>query len=163
MNRTELVSGLASVSDSPVRARRFMQTRGQYRGCRRFMRRECVMGRTEALEKSKSAEKFVIEMPTHKHGPVMAIGGAEDRTDDGEILGRFVDIAGGARARILVIPTASENPTEAGQGYIDAFGKHGVKHVDIVEIEERAAANDPSLCEQLKSASGVFITGGDQS
>jgi len=120
------------------------------------------MGRTKAPEKSKSVEKLVIDVPTHKHGPVMAIGGAEDRTSDGEILGRFVKIAGGGRARVLVIPTASEDPAETGKTYIDVFGDHGVKHVDVVDIEDRVAANDRSLCERLQSASGVFITGGDQ-
>src|SRR3954454_13136661 len=124
MNRTELASGLASVPDSPVRTRRFMQTRGQYRGCRRFMRRECVMGRTKAPEKSKSVEKLVIDVPTHKHGPVMAIGGAEDRTSDGEILGRFVEIAGGDQAHTLNIPTASEDPAKAGKTSTDVFVKY---------------------------------------
>jgi len=116
----------------------------------------------QAPEKSKSIEKLVIEAPTHKHGPVMAIGGAEDRTSDGEILGRFVEIAGGDQAHILIIPTASEDPAKAGKTYIDVFGKHGVKQVDVLDIDDRVTANDPSLCERLEKASGVFITGGDQ-
>jgi hypothetical protein len=58
-------------------------------------------------------------------GPVMPIGGAEDKGEGGEILERFVALAGGKRARIAIIPTASEEATEAGERYIGVFRELG--------------------------------------
>ena len=51
-------------------------------------------------------------------GPVMAIGGAEDKFRDRVILSRFVELAGGPHARIVVVPTASsiESAGEAAKG-----------------------------------------------
>jgi len=40
-------------------------------------------------------------------GPVMVIGGAEDKLGERVILSRFVQLAGGDQARIAVISTAS--------------------------------------------------------
>jgi cyanophycinase len=56
-------------------------------------------------------------------GPVMVIGGAEDKVRDKTILARFAQLAGGADAKIVVISTASS----------------------------------------LAEATGVFLTGGNQS
>jgi cyanophycinase len=97
-------------------------------------------------------------------GAVLPIGGAEDKDGDGDeaVLMRFFDLAGGKRARIAVIPTASEEPEESGQRYVEVFGKMGAKAVDVLRIETREDANaDPAL-EVLRGASGIFITGGDQ-
>jgi cyanophycinase len=98
-------------------------------------------------------------------GPVMPIGGAEEkngRKDDDAILSRFVDLAGGKRARIAVIPTASEEPEAAGQRYVEVFGKLGAKAVDVLEVNERPEANEDPALELLSQATGIFITGGDQ-
>jgi cyanophycinase len=40
-------------------------------------------------------------------GPVMMIGGAEDRFRDRVILSTFADLAGGADGHVIVISTAS--------------------------------------------------------
>ena len=40
-------------------------------------------------------------------GPIMLIGGAEDKLRGRQILKRFVRLAGGAEARVAVIATAS--------------------------------------------------------
>lgn len=44
--------------------------------------------------------------PRIERGPVVIIGGAEDREGGAEILREFVRLAGGARARIGVIAAA---------------------------------------------------------
>jgi cyanophycinase len=43
-----------------------------------------------------------------ERGSVVIIGGAEDRAGGAEILREFVRLAGGARANISIIATASE-------------------------------------------------------
>ena len=50
-------------------------------------------------------------------GPLMVIGGAEDKTGPRQILGRFAKLAGGADARIAVIATASS----LGEEIIEAY------------------------------------------
>jgi cyanophycinase len=97
-------------------------------------------------------------------GPVMPIGGAEDKDGDGDevILARFVDLAGGKRARIAVVPTASEEPDEAAQRYVQLFGSLGAKAVDVLEVRHRSEANADPAVDALNGASGIFITGGDQ-
>ncbi len=97
-------------------------------------------------------------------GPVMPIGGAEDKDGDGgeAVLQRFVDLAGGKRARIAVIPTASEEPELMGQQYVEVFGRLGAKATDVLEIRERSDANANPALELLGGASGIFITGGAQ-
>ncbi len=119
---------------------------------------------------SKSDESSAISAPVAsapvrrvRQGPVMPIGGAEDKDGNNEtILSRFVDIAGGKKARIVVVPTASEEPEEMGQRYIEVFGKLGASSVEVVDIKKRPDANSQGTLELLGSASGLFITGGSQ-
>jgi len=95
-------------------------------------------------------------------GPLMAIGGAEETEPGGEILERFVALAGGDDARILVIPTASEDPKQSGEGYIDLFYEIGAGEADWLRVEERGQATEVDTLKQVSNATGVFITGGDQ-
>jgi cyanophycinase len=94
----------------------------------------------------------------------MPIGGAEDHglnNGDGILL-RFLKIAGGKRARIVVIPTASEDPEETGDGYVKLFQEIGASEAVALQIQDRADANAGPALEQLERATGVYITGGDQ-
>ncbi len=95
-------------------------------------------------------------------GPVVPIGGAEDKDGGREILERFVALAGGKRARIAIVPTASEDPEEMGQRYVAVFRELGAKAADWVRIGERSDANAEPALHLLGEATGIFITGGDQ-
>lgn len=99
---------------------------------------------------------------TPTQGPLVVIGGAEDRTGQCSILKEFVRLAGGAKAHLLVMTVASQQPTEVGEIYTQAFKRLGVKRVQTVDIEHHEQANDPELGEQVAGATGVFFTGGDQ-
>ena len=92
----------------------------------------------------------------------MPIGGAEETEPGGEILERFVDLAGGKRARIAIIPTASDDPQRSGDGYAELFREMGARDADWVRVEERPDANAQETLQILGQASGIFITGGDQ-
>jgi cyanophycinase len=94
-------------------------------------------------------------------GAVMPIGGAEERSQHGAILKSFVDLCGREDARIVVLPSASEDPT-AGNDYVDIFHRLGVRTVDNVRIDSREAANAGQSLSMLQQATGVFISGGDQ-
>ena len=95
-------------------------------------------------------------------GPVMPIGGAEETEPGGEILERFVDLAGGKSARIVIIPTASDDPQRSGEGYAELFRELGAKKADWLRVEQRSDANTDEALSLLKEATGIFITGGDQ-
>jgi cyanophycinase len=92
----------------------------------------------------------------------MAIGGAEDKTKQRLILDEFVRLAGGASARILVVPVASRTPVQTAGRYVDAFGALGAEEVDVLGVTTRTEANDPGVLAALEEATGVFFTGGDQ-
>ena len=106
-------------------------------------------------------------------GKLIAIGGAEDKGngtdrngDSGNfvekgILRRVVDEMGGPSIRIALITTASSIPVEVAENYQDAFGKLGVKELDILDIRERADVT-PEMASRLEAANGVMISGGNQ-
>jgi len=98
-------------------------------------------------------------------GPVMPIGGGEDKGGKGDkdVLQRFVDLAGGKKARIVVVPAASEIPDEVGQEYVQVFGELGAKSVEVLDIRQRPDANSDAAVQLLQGATGIFITGGAQS
>jgi cyanophycinase len=95
----------------------------------------------------------------------MPIGGGEDKGGKGDkdVLQRFVDLAGGKKARIVVVPAASEIPDEVGQEYVQVFGELGAKSVEVLDIRQRPDANSDAAVQLLQRATGVFITGGAQS
>jgi cyanophycinase len=95
-------------------------------------------------------------------GSVLVIGGAEDKVRDRLILGRFVALAGGADATIVVISSASALGAEAGERYRRVFGELGVPRVHPIHAVTRAQANDDAAVLTLRDATGVFLTGGNQ-
>ncbi|MEX2426023.1 MAG: cyanophycinase [Thermomicrobiaceae bacterium] len=94
-------------------------------------------------------------------GPLLAIGGAEDKSRDRIILRRFVELSGGDEARIAVIPSASRI-RDAGEQYRSIFADLGVEHVDVLDIRDRVDADSDDVVEKLKPSTGVFMTGGNQ-
>src|SRR4051812_46762665 len=70
-------------------------------------------------------------------GPVMAIGGAEDKLRDKLILSTFVNLAGGPDARVAIVPTAS-SIEEAGERYKALFLGMGAESADVLYLPDRA-------------------------
>ncbi len=95
-------------------------------------------------------------------GALFVVGGAEDRKGSKLILRQFADRAGGPKARILVVGTASSAPDVILAEYKSAFDELGVGHLDLTAPQTRAEVDDPKLVETLDRATGVYFTGGDQ-
>jgi cyanophycinase len=95
-------------------------------------------------------------------GTVIIIGGAEDKVRDRVILSRFVTLAGGTDATIVVISTASSLGTEAGERYRVVFGELGVTRVRPLHAVTRPQANDETSALAVRDATGIFLTGGNQ-
>ncbi|HJQ98396.1 MAG TPA: cyanophycinase [Candidatus Polarisedimenticolaceae bacterium] len=96
-----------------------------------------------------------------RRGTIVPIGGAEDQLKDPAILKRFVDLCGGRRARIAVIPTASERD-DTGRRYERIFKDLGARSVRTFDFAARADAEDEKETDELKEASGIFLSGGNQ-
>jgi cyanophycinase len=96
-------------------------------------------------------------------GPVMLIGGAEDKLRDKVILSRFAQFAGGADAKVVVISTASSLGDRATEMYRELLGALGIGEILGLRPEERQEANDPAAARMLREATGVYLTGGNQS
>ena len=95
-------------------------------------------------------------------GFIVPIGGAEKKKKaDRVILSRFTKLAGGADARLAVIPTASE-AADTGSRYQDLFEDLGAESVDVLPITERSEAYDDYALRVLDESTGIFLTGGNQ-
>lgn len=99
-------------------------------------------------------------MPTA--GELFVIGGAEDKLRRRTVLGAFVEHAGGAGARIAVVPTASSLGPEVVEVYDAVFRRLGAAEVVGVRPETREQASSPELVDRLAGATGIFMTGGNQ-
>src|SRR5215217_6163357 len=116
------------------------------------------------MSEDKGLSAPVASAPTRRvfQGPVMPIGGAEETEPGGGILERFIELAGGKRAQIAIIPTASDDPQRSGEGYAELFRDLGAKKADWLRVEQRSDANTEEPLSLLRDATGMFITGGDQ-
>jgi len=100
-------------------------------------------------------------------GSLVIVGGG--RLPDG-IRDRFLELAGGEKARLVVIPTASQL-AESGRletltsyAYWSGFMKaHRVASVVFLHTRRPEQANDPAFVKPLTEASAVWFGGGDQS
>jgi cyanophycinase len=95
-------------------------------------------------------------------GAVMVIGGAEDKLKNKVILTRFIQLAGGEDARIVVISTASSLGEAATELYRQLFSQLGAKNVSGLRPLTREEANGPATAKALEAATGIFLTGGNQ-
>ena len=99
-----------------------------------------------------------------QRGWIVAIGGAEDKENAPAILQRFVQLAreaGGGRADIVVIPTASQLRA-TGPRYERLLGELGADRVTALDFDTRRDCEEPGRLARLQQASGVFFTGGNQ-
>ena len=97
-----------------------------------------------------------------RRGPLMIIGGAEDKLRKRTILREFVAASGGTEAVIALVPTASSLGDEVVDVYDALFRRLGAADVVPVRPESREDAHDPTLVAMLDKATGVFMTGGNQ-
>ena len=95
-------------------------------------------------------------------GPLIAIGGAEDKLGRRTVLRTFVSLAGGEHAKIAVIPTASSLGPEVVEVYDALFRKLGAADVVAARPESREQAEDPAVVGLLDDVTGIFMTGGNQ-
>jgi cyanophycinase len=93
-------------------------------------------------------------------GPLIIIGGHEDKDGDKVILKAVAERLKGGRLVLATI--ASHEPEGYFETYQKAFAALGVTDLVELYIEDRAETHDPAKLALLDSAAGVFFSGGDQ-
>lgn len=105
--------------------------------------------------------------PMVPHGHVVPIGGALEY-DNAEVWSRLVRLSGGAGSRWAVFATAAGDPATSSASIIAALERHGAlaTHVPVAPrlagVDLQAELHDPRWLELLRSASGVYFSGGAQ-
>lgn len=100
-------------------------------------------------------------------GPVIAIGGAL-RADNDAVWGTVVALAGGPKARFLVVGAASEDPARAAEKAVAILRRHGAQAQFLPLPATSSGRMRPSRApvadqvRQIEAASGLFFTGGAQ-
>ena len=101
--------------------------------------------------------------PLVPHGSLLIVGGGGATPD---IWQAFVDQAGGAEARIVILPTAvpaSELNRAGGQpGEARVFRRLGVRDVQVLPQTDWETVNADSFRETLANATGIWFGGGRQ-
>ncbi|MDZ7839538.1 MAG: cyanophycinase [Gammaproteobacteria bacterium] len=105
------------------------------------------------------AEKKTEPVP---RGHLVAIGGAEDKTSDLEILSRVFSLAPKDNLEVAVIATASAIPGELLPAYRSAFKRLGAAKIHALDIRDRDDAADEGTVDRIRRCGLVFFTGGDQ-
>ena len=93
---------------------------------------------------------------------LLIIGGAEDRVGKATVLRRFVRLAGGRKAKIVLIPTASSFQDEVTEAYTEVFTRLGAPAPSVVNPQSRQESHDEALVALVDEATGVFMSGGSQ-
>lgn len=99
------------------------------------------------------------------HGPekgsLVIVGGA---MQDPAIVQRFIELAGGTEAPIVIIPTAGEADEDYHQFWsgLKQWRDNGAKHLTVLHTRDRKVANSEAFVKPIREARGVFFAGGRQ-
>lgn len=95
-------------------------------------------------------------------GHLLVIGGAEDKYNERRILKKFLELAGGDKAEVLIVPVASDFPEFAADVYTQAFRNLGVANPRVLRATSRQDIVQADVEKLTDGVTGVFMTGGDQ-
>jgi cyanophycinase len=95
-------------------------------------------------------------------GHLLVIGGAEDKYNERRILKKFLELAGGLDAEVLIIPVASDYPEFAADVYTQAFRNLGVPNPRVLRATSRQDVVNADVERLVDGVTGVIMTGGDQ-
>lgn len=93
-------------------------------------------------------------------GPLLLVGGAEDRTHQRLILQQIAGHASGGR--IVLIPIASRMPRRYIAAYRAAFADLHAGDLALVDARTRADCDGDAALEAIENARAVYFTGGQQ-
>jgi len=98
-------------------------------------------------------------------GTLLIVGGAAGPA----LLQRFVEMAGGTNAPLIVVPTAAGNSNIFGKvklynenEVVARWRRLGVKEVHMLHTHDRNVANTEAFVQVLRNANAVWFDGGRQ-
>jgi len=95
-----------------------------------------------------------------ENGSLLVVGGGKLGE---EILDRFIELAGGPDAHIVVIPTAAGRDSyDENDPSMQIFRKVGANHLTLYHTYEREEADSESFTRPLETADAVWFGGGRQ-
>ena len=95
-----------------------------------------------------------------RSGPLLIIGGREDKERERVILAELARLLDGGR--LVIATVASKEPDGYFDAYREAFEALGVTDLVELYVHERSDSSSREAVEKLEGAAGVFFTGGDQ-
>lgn len=100
-------------------------------------------------------------------GTLLIVGGGSLK--DSGIPEKFIELAGGKDAKIVVVPTAGGNKNADGslkvytdEAALKSWRARGLTHVTLLHTADRKVADTPEFVKPLTEASGVWFEGGRQ-
>ena len=100
---------------------------------------------------------FTYQSFSQTKGKLVIVGGSQTS----EIVKKYVELAGGKDARIIVIPNAGSEPVRWSKVQVEEFEEFGAK-ADYI-LFTRETADDEANLKKMDWANAVFFLGGDQS
>jgi cyanophycinase len=101
----------------------------------------------------------VAAVPNVPKGALLIHGGGGMTA---ETVKKFIELAGGPDALIIVLPTANEDPLPARYNATRMFEKAGARNVHELRARELKDVEDPKTLDLLKKARGIWFGGGRQ-
>lgn len=101
-----------------------------------------------------------------RKGALIIIGGGSSKIQQAKFLSRFIKLAGGENAKIVIVPTAASS--SKGYDYANhrlarqLKNQFKVKQVAVVHTHDRKVADTEEFVKPITQATGVWFTGGRQ-
>jgi cyanophycinase len=97
---------------------------------------------------------------TSPSGKLVLVGGGSLPND---VRDYFIDLAGGKNARLLIVPSASkDSEILPRKTLMDFWANVKVAYVDVLHAHNSTEAKSVDFYKKIRSATGVWISGGDQ-
>jgi cyanophycinase len=137
----------------------------QRRLCRWLAAANVIAALFSSFAAAEVAQKAFAQPPS-KLGWLVLEGGGKLRGT--ELLRRFIELAGGKNARLVVIPSAAIH--NMGRTYNAALVAHetqwwrdltGIQDVTLLHTDDRTVADSKLFVAPLRRATALFILGGD--
>lgn len=153
LEAAETPSSLARPSTAPTAS-------AGLRALRRVLLAGVLLTAPQQEERGTPAELNTRPAATAQQGTFVIAGGGKlpDAVHE-----RFMELAGGDNAVIVVIPTAGrsgDDPTKTAADFMEGNCDSG--RFCILHTRDREQANDPAFASPLDTATGVWLGGGDQ-
>lgn len=93
-------------------------------------------------------------------GNLLLVGGGEKPR---EVMELFVKLAGGSDQKIVILPMATQDTNDTGRYYRKLLNDLGARKVRVLDISSKDEARREENVEVIRTAKGIWFSGGDQS